>query len=240
MSQRKSSARKSSQRGSQRGSGSGHIPASFVPSPGPIYQVPPSLGYERHTITLSRAPAYSMGGRISEQQRSGSGGPGPAGYSIAANYTRTGSAAIPRVSMSGRHKSLTYSSTPGPGAYAPEKFGDPMARRSPRWSMSDRTSLHKSSDTPGPGKKPNMARLFLLSSNSRLQPNLHNRPNLRRTPLGPVLHDQRKNENERFHPRLRQLARPGRVWLTEHSIVQPHPAFIQHAQSARFEQDLGQ
>ena len=125
----------------------GAIGAHFK-SPGPKYGLPVNLGTNAHDKRKREAPAYSFGSRHAKFGAQAS--PGPAAYTIKANFTRKGGDGTPQYSLHDRHKELRPFSVPGPGKYSPEKSGQNAYYKAPVYSLSGRTKGYKGDANPAP------------------------------------------------------------------------------------------
>lgn len=85
-------------------------------TPGPVYSLPPLVGYPDHDTrsTFQRLPAYTMA--ISSKSKSENPGPGPAAY-----YPKS-QGFSPAYSISGRFRNLDKFQTPSPAAYSPANY----------------------------------------------------------------------------------------------------------------------
>jgi len=125
----------------------GAIGAHFK-SPGPKYGLPTALGAREHDKRKREAPAYSFGNRHKKYDPSQT--PGPAAYTIKANFTRKGGDGTPQYSLHDRHKELRPFSTPGPGKYSPESSGPNAYYHAPVYSLSGRTKGYAGDNNPAP------------------------------------------------------------------------------------------
>lgn len=119
--------------------------------PGPAYNLPSTIGYEDHTPTKERRPAYSLGLKHQAEATLGTG-PGPAAYSLPKGLLNKGPDGSPEFSVVGRNAIITrINPAPGPGAYAPEKHTYPRLPEAPEYSMSSRNKdLTQTNLGPGP------------------------------------------------------------------------------------------
>uniref|UniRef100_A0A3Q2Q1U4 CIMAP1 family member D n=1 Tax=Fundulus heteroclitus TaxID=8078 RepID=A0A3Q2Q1U4_FUNHE len=117
------------------------------PGPG-RYGLPPTIGFIGHDFTKPTGPAYSFYGRISNNMLSVDSSPGPQ-YHVDAKMTRFGKDGTPAYSMLIEE----LSSTPGPGAYSPEKAPPcNLQRRPPSYTMGSRTRYRSADSVPAPNK----------------------------------------------------------------------------------------
>lgn len=84
-------------------------------TPGPKYGAPTTIGYENTDLRLPRAPAYTMGQLLQQQQQRTLRVPGPK-YDLG-NVTRHGPVKIPGALLLGPRPKGHGSRIPGPGAY---------------------------------------------------------------------------------------------------------------------------
>ncbi|NXK89272.1 ODF3A protein, partial [Formicarius rufipectus] len=117
-----------------------HVPrgpiAAQYRTPGPKYGLPSNVGYPQHDPTRHRAPAYSFGLRLKDQQQSRT--PGPK-YLVRPGFTARGKDGIPAYTMCGRPRPDRLSNTPGPGecgAQSPAAGGRPSCRAHSSTSLS--------------------------------------------------------------------------------------------------------
>ncbi|KAF4097730.1 outer dense fiber protein 3-like protein 2b isoform X1 [Onychostoma macrolepis] len=122
------------------------------PGPG-RYILPPAIGFVGHDFTKSTSPAYSFHGRMSNNMHSIDCSPGPK-YHIDAKLTRFGRDGTPAYSLHGRTESrAAVFSTPGPGAYSPEKASlCSIHRKPPSHTMGYRTQYRSVDTIPAPNK----------------------------------------------------------------------------------------
>ena len=123
--------------------------AAAYNSPGPVYQLPGSIGYVDHDprSTMERRPAYAFG--VHHGKLRDDAGPGPKYYPDP-KYSRHGPECNYKYSLYGRPKELKSwaKSTPGPGAYSPE-VNSTVSPSSPRYSFGYKTNLRGSDANPG-------------------------------------------------------------------------------------------
>ncbi|GBP54495.1 Outer dense fiber protein 3-like protein 2 [Eumeta japonica] len=102
------------------GRGARRAPAltTRVSGPGPAaYQLPSTVGFDRHDPSRPRNPSYSLYGRRT-RQGPGAASPGPV-YNLS-YLTRRGVCRTPSWTLAGRFPARGVDATPGPATYRPE------------------------------------------------------------------------------------------------------------------------
>jgi len=87
---------------------------NYYRSPGPKYNAPTTVGYEKTDLRLPRAPAYSLG-RLLRPKQTSFRVPGPK-YDVS-NTTRHGLITMAGVSIASKLRRQHTTRTPGPAAY---------------------------------------------------------------------------------------------------------------------------
>ncbi|XP_011308284.1 outer dense fiber protein 3B [Fopius arisanus] len=115
--------------------------------PGPVYGLPPLVGYEKHDPSKYRNPAYTLRKRLASFDQTV--GPGPT-YDIA-KMTRRGPERPPAFTIAGRQKTKDFNVGPGPCGYRPEGC-PPMNHipRPPAYSLKARYVVDWRSHVPAP------------------------------------------------------------------------------------------
>ena len=123
--------------------------AAMMTGPGPSYGLPGLVGQNTHDprSVHGKNPAYSFGikhGRLTDDCS-----PGPA-YLPSAKIFRDGKDGTPHYSLYSRPHDVRPFSTPGAGAYSPEKVGPQAYFHHPQYSFGTRHRSRRSDDVPAP------------------------------------------------------------------------------------------
>ncbi|XP_035732968.1 outer dense fiber protein 3-like isoform X1 [Vespa mandarinia] len=115
--------------------------------PGPVYKLPPLVGYVGHDPSKHRGPAYSIRFRVGLSDKTV--GPGPR-YNIN-KLTKFGLDKPPAYTIAIKYPDTILSLGPGPGAYAPEQCL-PMNhnRRAPAYTIKSKGQPLQIIEGPGP------------------------------------------------------------------------------------------
>ncbi|KAF7401099.1 hypothetical protein HZH68_006919 [Vespula germanica] len=115
--------------------------------PGPVYKLPPLVGYVGHDPSKHRGPAYSIRFRVGLGEETV--GPGPR-YNIN-KLTKFGLDKSPAYTIAVRYPDTILDLGPGPGAYSPEHCL-PMnhSRRAPAYSIKSKGQPLQILEGPGP------------------------------------------------------------------------------------------
>uniref|UniRef100_A0A0A9YY38 Outer dense fiber protein 3-like protein 2 n=1 Tax=Lygus hesperus TaxID=30085 RepID=A0A0A9YY38_LYGHE len=112
--------------------------------PGPIYMLPPVLGYPDHDITRYRNPAFTVAGR--QTKKPGYATPGP--IYDPGEYNRFGAKFSPKVTINKRVYPPRKDFGPGPAAYNAK--ADLIFPNQPKIALKGRSVPPIKSDGPGP------------------------------------------------------------------------------------------
>lgn len=116
-------------------------------SPGPIYMLPPTVGYNKHDASRYRNPQYSISPKL---YASGIHATNPGPQYEVRGLTEHGKQGIPAYTIKSRPKTLAPFNPPGPGAYSPEKAPRMKEARPPAYTMQGRYTYTSANISPGP------------------------------------------------------------------------------------------
>lgn len=118
----------------------------YSKGPGPVYSLPPTIGYEKHDQRKARMPQYSFGGRTKLIDKNIVPGPG---YNVS-SLTRYGSAKTGGYSMAPRTFLKGKNVGPGPANYDLNKSKYVNSPSPPSYSIGRRAILPDKNICPGP------------------------------------------------------------------------------------------